>query len=78
MDNGLPIGKRMKFVTDITRFLAEVRTEMAKVIWPKTNELIGSTIVVLLIVTAFTLYLGSIDFVLARATEWIFISYGMQ
>jgi len=68
----------MKQVADITRFLGEVRTEMAKVVWPKFNELVGSTIVVLIIVAAFTVYLGSVDFILARATEWIFLRYGMQ
>ena len=62
----------------VTQFLAEVKAEMMKVVWPRWNELVGSTIVVLLIVTAFTLYLGSIDYLLARAAEWIFLRYGMQ
>jgi preprotein translocase subunit SecE len=68
----------MKQVADITRFLGEVRAEMAKVVWPKMNELVGSTVVVLLIVAAFTVYLGSVDFVLARITELIFLRNGMQ
>ena len=43
-------------------FLKEVRQELAKVIWPTWDELVGSTIIVLIIIEAFSIYLGALDF----------------
>ena len=45
----------------VVQFLKEVRAEMARVEWPKRDEFIGATIVTLLLVTFFTIYLGAID-----------------
>ena len=45
----------------IGKFLREVRTEMARVEWPTPPEFIGATIVTLLLVLFFTIYLGLID-----------------
>lgn len=44
-------------------FLKEVRQELAKVIWPTWDELVGSTVIVLIIIAAFSIYLGATDFV---------------
>lgn len=46
---------------EITQFLHEVRVEFSKVVWPKTNEFIGSTIIVLFLVVVFAIYLGIVD-----------------
>lgn len=45
----------------VLQFLKEVRAEMARVEWPKRDEFIGATIVTLLLVAFFTVYLGVID-----------------
>ena len=45
----------------VLQFLKEVRSEMARVEWPKRDEFIGATIVTLLLVAFFTVYLGFID-----------------
>lgn len=52
---------------NIGTFLKEVRSEMARVEWPKPEEFIGATIVTLLLVLFFTIYLGLLD----RVLEWI-------
>lgn len=57
---------------DIQQFLKEVRLEFAKILWPSTQELIGSLIVVLLFVVAFAIYLGAVDYVFYRLAEQIF------
>jgi preprotein translocase subunit SecE len=62
----------------VTQFLGEVRAEMAKVVWPSRSALLGSTIVVVILVTAFSLFLGSVDYLLSRVAGWIFLHYGMQ
>jgi preprotein translocase subunit SecE len=62
----------------VTQFLTEVKAEMAKVVWPSSSEVVGSTIVVLIIVTAFSLYLGAVDFLLSKVATWVFAYYGMR
>ncbi|MBN1549100.1 preprotein translocase subunit SecE [Candidatus Babeliales bacterium] len=62
----------------MTQFFNEVRSEMAKVVWPTWTELVGSTIVVLIVVTAFSLYLGSVDYVISRTAEAVFTRYGIR
>lgn len=57
---------------DIIKFLQEVKAELAKITWPSRNELIGSVIIVLLIVCAFSVYLGVVDFVLYKIAGRIF------
>lgn len=53
-------------------FLQEVKLEFSKIVWPKPNELIGSLVVVLILVLAFSLYLGAIDFIFYKAANYIF------
>ena len=62
---------------NIIQFLIEVRSELAKVEWPKWNEFIGSTVVVLLIVVAFSIYLVFVDFGFSRLARIVFKSYGL-
>ncbi len=52
-------------------FFREVRQELAKVVWPNFNEFVGSTIVVLIIMAFFAVYLGAVDFGLRIIIEYI-------
>ncbi len=52
---------------NVGQFLREVRTEMSRVEWPKPEEFIGATIVTLLLVLFFTIYLGLVD----KANQWL-------
>lgn len=54
---------------DGLQFLDGVKREFGKVVWPSRAELVGSTIVVLALVTAFALYLGALDFMFAKLAE---------
>lgn len=57
---------------NLLTFFKEVRLELTKVSWPTFNEFVGATVVVLIIVTAFAIYLGAVDFVLRLASEWLY------
>ncbi len=57
-------------------FLKGVRLELIKVVWPKFDEFIGSTIVVLVIVCAFAIYLGVVDLMFSKLARYIFTLYG--
>jgi preprotein translocase subunit SecE len=59
------------------QFLHEVKGELSKVAWPKLDELIGSTIIVLVLVTIFAIYLGVLDFRLSQLAQYIFKTYSL-
>jgi len=58
----------------IQQFLHGVRVELSKVVWPKYDELVGSIVIVLILVFAFSVYLGAIDFCFYRLAEKIFVA----
>jgi len=52
-------------------FLREVVSEVKKATWPSKQELIGSTIVVVVLVLFVTFYIAMVDFLLSRIMEVI-------
>lgn len=60
------------------QFFNEVKIELSRVIWPKFDEFLGSTIVVMVIVIVFAIYLGALDFGFVHLARYIFEQYGMQ
>lgn len=58
-------------MNDVIRFFDEVRLELSKVVWPKYDEWVGSTIIVLVMVTAFAIYLGVLDVSFGKLVGWI-------
>ncbi len=63
-------------VKGIVQFFREVRLELAKVDWPNLQEFVGSTLVVLVLVCFFAVYLGIIDLGLSKLAKYIFTLYG--
>jgi preprotein translocase subunit SecE len=55
------IERRKNMIKDVTQFVKEVHIELSKVTWPKFDEFVGATIVVLVLVSFFSIYLGLID-----------------
>jgi preprotein translocase SecE subunit len=54
------------------QYLYEVRSELSKVEWPKMNEFISTTIVVLVFITLSALFFGFVDRVIALILKHIF------
>ncbi|MFH1411539.1 MAG: preprotein translocase subunit SecE [Candidatus Omnitrophota bacterium] len=52
-------------------FFSQVKSEMKKVSWPSKNELIGSTVVVLVSTLMLALYIGVCDLVLSRFVNFL-------
>lgn len=46
-------------------FLKETKQELNKVSWPEKNELVGSTMVVIVTTLLMALFIGIIDFILS-------------
>jgi preprotein translocase subunit SecE len=61
-------------IKNLGQFLKEVRIELSKIVWPSFNEFLGSTIIVLIVIALFSIYLGVIDFCFAWFARQIFIS----
>jgi preprotein translocase subunit SecE len=55
----------------VSRYLREVRQELKKVTWPSKEEVISSTLVVLVTVVFFVLLIGGLDFVFAKLVRFI-------
>lgn len=58
-------------MNNVMQFLDGVKREFARVMWPTSAELFGSTLVVLALVFAFSCYLGLIDWLLGRTSAII-------
>lgn len=59
-------------VKQVAQFFNEVRFELAKVTWPTYNELVGSVIIVMIVVSFFAVYFGFVDLLLYKIAERIF------
>lgn len=59
------------------QFFKEVKSELGKVVWPSYDEFIGSTIVVLVLITAFAIYLGAVDLALSHLAQYVFARFGV-
>lgn len=55
----------------ITKFFKEVKGELKKVTWPKREETIKLTLIVVLISGIIALYVGSLDLVFTKLLELI-------
>jgi len=62
--NGL--AKVREFFASITRFLSEVKAEMKKVSFPSRDEVVGTTLVVLVTSFVFAVYLWLADLVIVQ------------
>lgn len=55
----------------VRQYLREVSFELRKVVWPSRKETIGSTTVVLVIVTLSAIYFGIVDAVLSKLVRLV-------
>ena len=56
----------------IIQFLKETRTEMTKVAWPTKNEVVGSTIVTIVVSVILSVFIGVVDYALSKVVSSIF------
>ena len=53
----------------IKKFLDEVKVEMSKVSWPTHNELVNSTVIVVVVSLLFTLYIFLADLLISQVVK---------
>ena len=74
-DSGV-VQKITSFPSRAGEFLRDVKTELKKVTWPTMKEVVGTTIVVLVLVVFFSIYLYIWDVIFAWIIEGIRRSFG--
>ncbi len=55
-------------------FIKDVKLEMTKVAWPSRDELIGSTVIVLVSLAMLSAFIGVCDVVISKAVQVIMIA----
>ena len=66
------IKEKVKVVIEkITQFIKDAKMELKKVTWPTPKQTLASTAVVIIIVFIVSIYLGIVDFVLAKLVKFV-------
>ena len=69
---GIALMDRIKLITEkIIRFLKEAKIELKKVTWPTPRQTLASTSVVIIVVIIVSIYLGIVDFAVAKAIRLV-------
>jgi len=56
-------------ISKITKFINDVKVEMAKVSWPTREELINSTMIVAVVSILFTTFIFVADLIISRVMQ---------
>jgi preprotein translocase subunit SecE len=72
-----PAESIKNWTQDAKQFYADVRSEMKKVSWPNRQEVFGTTIVVIVAVFFFGIYLGVVDQILGVGLNWLLRYFGV-
>ena len=60
------------------QFYADTRSEMRKVSWPSRQEVIGTTVVVMVAVAVFGVFFFVVDSILGHALNWVLQHFGVS
>jgi preprotein translocase subunit SecE len=66
-----PAEKIKGWAESAKQFYLDTRSEMKKVTWPARQEVVGTTIVVVVAVFFFGFYLGLVDYLLDLGLRWV-------
>lgn len=55
----------------VISFFQETKEELGKVIWPSREQTIRYTVLVVLVAVSVGLFLGGVDFVLTKLTDFL-------
>jgi preprotein translocase subunit SecE len=74
-DNAL-VAKPKQWLAVTKEFVTDTRAEMKKVTWPSRNEVVGTTVVVLVATIVFALYLWGVDYIFYQGINYLFTRFG--
>jgi preprotein translocase subunit SecE len=70
------VSKPKQWVDSTREFFRDTNSEMRKVTWPTRNEVVGTTVVVLVSTLVFALFLWGCDVVFYKAINYLFTAFG--
>ena len=70
------VAKPKQWWLTTREFWRDTNSEMKKVTWPGKNEVVGTTVVVLVATVVFALYLWGCDVVFYKAIDFLFSRFG--
>jgi preprotein translocase subunit SecE len=68
----LPEGQRPSIFVRVANFLREVRSEISKVLWPKRQEVVNYSVVVLTTLIFVALLIFGLNYAFARGVSFLF------
>ena len=70
------VAKPKEWAGSVQEFWRETTTEMKKVTWPGRQEVISTTIVVIIATVIFAAFLAGCDIVFYKAIDFLFTKFG--
>jgi preprotein translocase subunit SecE len=70
------VAKPKEWWLSTREFFRDTNAEMKKVTWPGRNEVVGTTVVVLIATIIFAMYLWGCDIVFYKAIDALFTKFG--
>jgi preprotein translocase subunit SecE len=70
------VARPKQWVASTREFFRETAAEMKKVTWPTRNEVVGTTVVVLVATIVFALFLWGCDVAFYKAIDFLFTRFG--
>jgi preprotein translocase subunit SecE len=67
-----------QWVASVKEFFRDTSSEMKKVTWPGKNEVVGTTVVVIVSTIVFALFLWACDEMFGRGVLWLLNRFGVN
>jgi preprotein translocase, SecE subunit, bacterial len=76
MESNAVVEKPKQWIVSTREFWRDTVAEMKKVTWPARNEVVGTTVVVLIATVVFAVYLWGCDLIFYRMIDLLFSKFG--
>ena len=76
MEANAVVEKPRQWWMSTREFFRDTTSEMKKVTWPTRNEVMGTTVVVLVATIIFAVYLWGCDVIFYKAIDFLFSKFG--
>jgi len=70
------VAKPKEWVASVRDFWRDTTMEMKKVTWPGRQEVVGTTVVVVIATVVFAVFLWGCDLVFYKAIDFLFTKFG--
>jgi preprotein translocase subunit SecE len=76
MESSAVIERPKQWIVSTKEFWRDTISEMKKVTWPARNEVVGTTVVVLVATIVFAIYLWGCDVIFYKLIDLLFRNFG--